>query len=238
MDGNLDILQIILESGLVVKSVLVLLIICSILSISIAWKKFNEFKNFSGLNNLFMQRFDQISNLEDLVQSGKEIQEEVSNGREYGPFEEVFLAYTKEINKINSLKPEGDIRSSLSDYKSKNGFDFLNRSFEQGLNRSNEKMNNNLSTLATIGSITPFIGLFGTVWGIIDSFTGLAQGGASLDAVAPGIAEALVATAVGLFAAIPAVWFYNTFSNRIGIINGHVDDFGKEFINFVEKHLN
>ena len=69
-----------------------------------------------------------------------------------------------------------------------------------------------MSTLASIGSVSPFVGLFGTVWGIINSFTGLASGGGSIEAVAPGIAEALVATAVGLAAAIPAVWAYNIFN--------------------------
>ena len=107
----------------------------------------------------------------------------------------------------------------------------------KGVNRSNNNLNNFLSTLASIGSVTPFVGLFGTVWGIIDSFTGLASGGATIEAVAPGIAEALVATAIGLAAAIPAVFFYNHFSNEIAKINNEMEIFGQEFLNVVERSL-
>jgi len=91
--------------------------------------------------------------------------------------------------------------------------------------------------LATIGSISPFIGLFGTVWGIIDSFAGLASGGGSIEAVAPGIAEALVATAVGLAAAIPAVWAYNIFTSRISKLNSQMENFGQEFLNLIERSV-
>ncbi|OFZ74011.1 MAG: hypothetical protein A2451_09020 [Bdellovibrionales bacterium RIFOXYC2_FULL_39_8] len=94
-----------------------------------------------------------------------------------------------------------------------------------------------LSTLASVGSVSPFIGLFGTVWGIINSFTGLAGGGATLDVVAPGIAEALVATAAGLAAAIPAVWFYNYFLNQNAKANVQMESFGQDFLNVIERSL-
>ena len=94
-----------------------------------------------------------------------------------------------------------------------------------------------LNYLASIGSITPFIGLFGTVVGIINSFQGLSQGGGSLQAVAPGIAEALVATAIGLGAAIPAVWFFNQFNSRLSKINARMDEFSQDLLNLVERSL-
>ena len=94
-----------------------------------------------------------------------------------------------------------------------------------------------VSTLASIGSISPFIGLFGTVWGIIDAFSGLSMGGGSIEAVAPGIAEALVATAVGLAAAIPAVWFFNIFNNRIARINSQMESFSQDFLNLIERSI-
>jgi biopolymer transport protein TolQ len=92
--------------------------------------------------------------------------------------------------------------------------------------------------LATTASITPFIGLFGTVWGIMDSFQriGLA-GSSSLGVVAPGIAHALIATAAGLFAAIPAVYFYNHFTNRVKHFSGEMDDFSLEFLNIAERNF-
>jgi biopolymer transport protein TolQ len=98
-------------------------------------------------------------------------------------------------------------------------------------------MDYRVSTLATIGAITPFVGLFGTVWGIIDAFSGLSTGGGSIEAVAPGIAEALVATAVGLAAAIPAVWFYNHFNNQITRINSQMESFSQEFLNLIERSI-
>ena len=112
-----------------------------------------------------------------------------------------------------------------------------NGRFKSYINRSNLKLERSLSTLASIGSITPFIGLFGTVWGIIDSFQGLSKGGGAIESVAPGIAEALVATAVGLGAAIPAVWFFNHFSSRVTEFNSEMESFGQELLNLTERSV-
>jgi len=111
----------------------------------------------------------------------------------------------------------------------------IERGLKKGGIEVEVEVSNSMSTLASIGSISPFIGLFGTVWGIIDSFTGIAGGGATLDAVAPGIAEALVATAMGLVAAIPAVWFYNKFGSDADKIQSEMDSFSQEFLNVIER---
>jgi biopolymer transport protein TolQ len=113
----------------------------------------------------------------------------------------------------------------------------LERALKKGVVQSNEKLNKLLVILASIGSISPFVGLFGTVWGIINSFTGLSSGGGTIEAVAPGIAEALVATAVGLAAAIPAVWFYNIFNNRIQSLNNKMEAFGEDYINMISRSV-
>jgi biopolymer transport protein TolQ len=100
------------------------------------------------------------------------------------------------------------------------------------------KLENRVPFLATAASITPFIGLFGTVWGIMGSFQGIgAAGSSSLGVVAPGIAEALIATAAGLFAAIPAVYFYNHFTNRVKKFAAEMDDFALEFLNICERNF-
>lgn len=231
MQGELDIVEIILSSGLVVKAVLVLLIFCSILSFSIAWKKYNEFKNFIMLNEIFLNRFSELNELGDVLKSDNDQQ------NKNGPLYIVLNSCIKQIKKLAPSEDDSALKDTVLKHSQMFGFDFIERGLEQGEVRANQQMNNYLSTLASIGAISPFIGLFGTVWGIIDSFTGLASGGASLEAVAPGIAEALVATAVGLFAAIPAVYFFNYFNNKKVLINGQIDDFGKEFINFVERSL-
>jgi biopolymer transport protein TolQ len=100
------------------------------------------------------------------------------------------------------------------------------------------RLERRVSFLATTASITPFIGLFGTVWGIMDSFQRIGvAGSSSLGVVAPGIAHALIATAAGLFAAIPAVYFYNHFTNRVKYFAGEMDDFALEFLNIAERNF-
>ena len=100
------------------------------------------------------------------------------------------------------------------------------------------KLERRVPFLATTASITPFIGLFGTVWGIMSSFQGIgAAGSSSLGVVAPGIAEALIATAVGLFAAIPAVYFYNHFTQQVKHFAAEMDDFSLEFLNISERNF-
>jgi biopolymer transport protein TolQ len=142
----------------------------------------------------------------------------------------------EEINKITDRLSSHDAKS-LRDYFESQGIDALERALRKGSLEASTSMEHLLSTLASIATVAPFVGLFGTVWGIIDSFTGLSSGGSSLEAVAPGIAEALVATAVGLFAAIPAVWFYNHFNNQIGRIQSEMESFGQDYLNFVERSV-
>ncbi len=112
----------------------------------------------------------------------------------------------------------------------------LQRAMQLGSGEEVTRLERNMSWLATTASATPFIGLFGTVWGVMDAFQGLGQeGGASLRAVAPGISEALITTAFGLAAAIPAAIFYNYFLHRIKEVGSRMDDFGLEFVNLAER---
>ena len=142
-----------------------------------------------------------------------------------------------EIIKLKGEQREELIAQILESHVRKFGLNIFIRTMEQAILETNERLDKYLSLLASVGAITPFIGLFGTVWGIINSFTGLAAGGNSLDAVAPGIAEALVATAAGLFAAIPAVFFYNYFTNENARINHSMESFSREFLNTIERSL-
>ena len=114
----------------------------------------------------------------------------------------------------------------------------VQRSMKVALAREEDRLDSNLSLLATIGSISPYVGLFGTVWGIMRSFTALGSvQHASLAMVAPGIAEALVATAFGLLAAIPAVIAYNSFSGNMKALNSKLDSFANEFVNILARHV-
>jgi biopolymer transport protein TolQ len=112
----------------------------------------------------------------------------------------------------------------------------VSRALRRAMTQETHRLEKYLTFLATTGSTAPFIGLFGTVWGIMDSFHGIGKtGSASLAVVAPGISEALVATAIGLVAAIPAVVAYNHFLNKVNVLIGEMDNFSQEFLNIVQR---
>ena len=222
--NELDIVNIILSSGLVVKGVLLLLFFASIVSWAIIFKKRKNLKKIERDNAEFLDAYYSCKNLRDV----KLKTEHLPNS----PFKIMFLEGFSELDSLRS-KYGLEIKNHIKDF----GTNSLERALKKGANEANLKMGTLVPTLASIGSVSPFVGLFGTVWGIINSFTGLASGGATLDAVAPGIAEALVATAIGLFAAIPAVWFFNRFSGETNKINIKMESFGEGFLNNVERNL-
>jgi len=225
---GLNIWQILWDSGLVVKSVLLLLLLSSVMSWTIIWQKYKELKILTSANEKFLDFFRKSNSITDIHKEATENQESTMSLIFKKGFEEL----NKTIEKLNQVG-----KGNLSQHFSTHGFQSLERAMKAGFNTANEKMDLRVSLLATIGSITPFIGLFGTVWGIIDAFSGLSQGGGSIEAVAPGIAEALVATAIGLAAAIPAVIFYNLFNNQILRINSQMESFSQDFLNLIERTI-
>jgi biopolymer transport protein TolQ len=229
MQSDLNILKIILSSGLVVQSVLLSLIVASLASWGIILKKRKESRTLGKNNQDFLQIYMSADNLKDVMSKAEILP--------FSPFKEMFVEGYSELSKIKSSLNSQDKGQSLDNHFRSYGLTALERALKKGANSANVKMDSMLSTLASIGSISPFVGLFGTVWGIINSFQGLAGGGATIDAVAPGIAEALVATAVGLAAAIPAVWFYNEYSTKNSVMNSDMENFAQEFLNVVERSL-
>lgn len=226
--GNLDIFKIVLQSGFVVKIVLGLLIACSVISWAIILKKRKLFKEVSESNERFYEIYNNSENLKDISLKSEMLP--------FSPYKTLFSNGYSELMKIKEAYT-GQHKSGLAFHFQNFGLGILERGLKKGVNETNAELGGLLSTLASIGSVAPFIGLFGTVWGIIDAFSGLAGGGGSIDAVAPGIAEALVTTAVGLAAAIPAVWFYNYFNNQSDRMNSDMESFGQEFLNAVERSI-
>lgn len=226
--SDLDILLIIWESGVVVKGVLIALILASIISWGIVWKKKNTISEMEKNNKQFLDVYQSSESIQDVSVK--------SDMLPFSPFREMFQEGYGEFIKVKKAYAQSET-PDLKIHFQKFGVDGLERSLKKGVNSSNRYLDRHLSTLASVGSISPFVGLFGTVWGIIGAFQGLAGGGGSLEAVAPGIAEALVATAVGLFAAIPAVWFFNSFSNKISSMNNEMESFGQDFLNTIERSL-
>ena len=229
MEGGLDIFQILLESGIVVKLVLLILIACSILSWAIIIQKRNAFNNVMKKNSEFLSLFSTNNNLASIHE-----QTQVAKDSSVGI---MFKCGYDEYLKIKEKLELSGKASHLPGYISEHGITAIERSLKKGAAHAYSHLDKRLATLASIGSITPFIGLFGTVWGIIDSFAGLASGGGSIEAVAPGIAEALVATAVGLAAAIPAVWGYNVYTTKLGGLNSQMENFGQDFLNLIERNV-
>lgn len=228
--GGLDIVDILLQSGVIVKFVLLLLIGCSILSWAIIFQKKKKLKQIEMNNKSFYEFFNKSSSLEEIFEES--LRSNIST------LALMFRCGYGELKKIREqIKNNDNETINLKSYLREQGTMALERSLKQGANESSDSLDQRLATLASIGSISPFIGLFGTVWGIIDSFAGLASGGGSIEAVAPGIAEALVATAVGLAAAIPAVWGYNIFSTRITRFQSEMENFGQDFLNLVERSI-
>lgn len=229
MQGDLNILEILWHSGVIVKLVLIILIACSVISWAIIIQKKKQLKIVEEENLNFLNFFHTSTNL-------VEINTEAENNKE-SSVSAMFKAGFTELKKIREKLHEVEKDSELRTYLHEHGITALERSLKKGATLAYSKLEVRLSLLATIGSISPFVGLFGTVWGIIDSFSGLASGGGSIEAVAPGIAEALVATAVGLAAAIPAVWGYNNYITKISTLQSQMESFGQDFLNLIERSV-
>jgi len=229
MQGEMNILLILWNSGIVVKIVLALLIFASVLSWAIIFQKRKTLQKVEIDNDGFLEYFKNSQNLSEIYDQTKVYAD--------SPVGFMFQKGYLELLKIREkLKATGK-EDLLQDYFKDSGVHALERSLQQGASISNDLLDRKLEILASISSIAPFIGLFGTVWGIINSFSGLASGGGSIEAVAPGIAEALVATAVGLAAAIPASWAFNIYTTRIAKLNTQMEVFGQDFLNLIERSI-
>lgn len=211
------------ETGLVARIVLLLLLAFSILSWAIIIHKMRSFKAARRESQEFLKIFRQSKKLSDIRTSCRALTA--------SPLPEVFLAGYREI----------ESQAVVSDNPGKprvRSLGAVQRSLQIASSAELTRMEQWLSWLATTGAVTPFVGLFGTVWGIMDAFHGLGTAGtASLRSVAPGISEALITTAAGLFAAIPAVIAYNQFVQRLKEFGALMDDFGLEFLNMTERYF-
>jgi biopolymer transport protein TolQ len=229
MHGEMNILLILWNSGIVVKIVLALLIIASVLSWAIIFQKRKVLQKVEADNAGFIEFFKSSHSLSEIYEQTKIFGD--------SPVSFMFQKGYLELVQIKEKLKSCDQEDRLQDYFKESGVHALERSLQQGASISNDVLDSRLETLASISSIAPFIGLFGTVWGIINSFSGLASGGGSIEAVAPGIAEALVATAVGLAAAIPASWAFNKYTTRIAKLNTEMETFGQDFLNLIERSI-
>ena len=228
---QLSIIDMIRHAGPVGQLVMLTLLVFSIASWSIVFMKARLYRKVRIDTDEFLEAFWASSNLSEAHKAAGEY--------EFSPEASVFTAGYNELQKINKIRSRKEETVSKETLEMQLAtMDNLKRAIRKAEAQSVAQLGSALSVLATTGSATPFIGLFGTVWGIMASFHDIGQrGSASLAVVAPGISEALVATAAGLAVAIPAVIFYNYFSSRLDEINSDVLNFSTDFLNLVERDL-
>ena len=215
------------QASPVVQLTLLALIVMSVFCWAIGYTKYMLFKNVSQSDELFLNKFWKVNSLDTLFEDIDQYQD--------SSVARVFKAAYLEMKKISEspllTKTEGD-KPILS------GMDNLERVLNKATENEISRLESRLTVLATTGSTGPFIGLFGTVWGIMGSFHKIGQTGtASLAVVAPGISEALIATAIGLAAAIPAVVLYNNFISKIRKQEITLNNFNADFLNIVKRNF-
>ena len=219
----------IINAGPMVKFVMLLLLAFSLVSWTIIIMKHLSYKKARAETEFFLDIFWKSKNLAEAYKAAKEIPD--------SPEASIFILGFNELQKLGRSrvsKPgaEDTLEMQLA------SMDNLKRALRKAENKQLAGLSRYLSFLATTGSATPFIGLFGTVWGIMTSFQDIGlRGSASLAVVAPGISEALVATAAGLAVAIPAVIFYNYYSNKLSDLENDMQGFSADFLNLVERDL-
>jgi biopolymer transport protein TolQ len=221
---DLSLWGLFLKADLVVKLVMIILLLASFWCWAIIVEKIIRFRRLSGQADDFEEAFWSGGSLEDLYDG--------MHGQAEHPLENLFASAMKEWRRSSSRGLTGDdqLHAGITDR--------IGQVMQLTMNREMEVLERYLSFLATVGSTAPFIGLFGTVWGIMNSFQAIAMSkNTNLAVVAPGIAEALFATAMGLVAAIPAVVAYNKFSTDLGRYGNRLESFAGEFAAILSRQL-
>ena len=220
MNEHLSILTLVAQASVLVKLVMAGLLAISIGSWTIIFRKGFTIRSARRATDEFETEFWSDRDLGSLYQQVR------GDSGDHGAMARIFESGMSEFLKTRQQKP-GDVQAML---------DGSRRAMRASYQREMDALESNLAFLASAGSVSPYIGLFGTVWGIMNSFRGLANvQQATLAAVAPGIAEALVATAIGLFAAIPAVVAYNRYAHDLDRLSSRFDSFIDEFSNILHR---
>ena len=221
--------SLVAQSGPIAQAVLLILLFFSVLSWTIIIKKHKVYKEIEQQSVDFHEDFQKSSSLSEIYRECERYP--------MSPLAGIFKSGYQELNhRVQTAKNEEESSQEAQRQAVLMGISGLERTLRKAAMAEMMGMERSLNWLATTGAVTPFIGLFGTVVGIINAFQGLGQGSTTtIQAVAPGISEALVATAAGLFAAIPAVIGYNHFISRLRHFGAEMDDFSVEFLNLIER---
>jgi biopolymer transport protein TolQ len=222
-----SVLDMVWGSGPVVRAVLFSLVVFSVGCWGIALAKSIEMRRARRQSERFIEIFWDAKNLGTIQTASLDLKE--------SPVAQVFRSGYQELQRVSKSKrgnPGGEDEPEFG------GVETVQRAMSRARTQEVTRLERGLTFLATTASTAPFIGLFGTVWGIMTAFRGLSTTtSSSIQAVAPGIAEALIATAVGLAAAIPAVVMYNRFARQVRVLTAEMDTFASEFLNIAERHF-
>ena len=222
MNVDMSLIKLITGASLVVQLVMLMLLVASVISWTIIFRKYSSLRIAARNASDFERRFWTGT---DLGVISKQLTEARHTPR---GMENIFIAGFKEFARLR--KRAGADQMAV--------IEGAQRAMRVALMREVDELESSLSFLATVGSTSPYVGLFGTVWGIMNSFRSLGHvEQATLSLVAPGIAEALIATAMGLFAAIPAVIAYNRFANNVERLENRYDAFLEEFSSILQRHV-
>ena len=222
MNQDLSILQLVLGASLIVQLVMLLLLAVSIISWAAIIRKLGSLRGMRTQNEEFERAFWSGTSLNELYLAA------ARNAKQSGPMERIFASGMREYQKLRERQIQDPVTL----------LDGARRAMRASFQREMDAAETHLAFLASVGSVSPYVGLFGTIWGIMHAFTGLAGlEQVTLATVAPGIAEALVATALGLFAAIPAVVAYNRFARDIDRLAIQLESFIEEFSNILQRNL-
>ncbi len=225
--GGHDVLTLLTSSGPVVQGVLYILVFFSVASWGIIIHKARQIRSARRASDRFIESFWETKNLTTVHAASQEMGD--------SPVAQVFRAGYQELVRLTRAKRQAEEAQLSTDL---GGVANVERAMRRAATQQLTQLERALTFLATTASASPFIGLFGTVWGIMNAFLGLSSTqSSSIQAVAPGIAEALIATATGLFAAIPAVVAYNSFSRQIRVLSAEMENFAFEFLNIAERHF-
>ncbi len=232
ISSEIDLIEMIGNAGLMVRFVLLLLLFFSVTSWAIILMKYFYIRKVFQESTIFTDYFWKSRDLSDAFNHAKQLKN--------SPIARIFRIGYMELRKLS--QSGGPISSSETESGSLSsrftGIENVKRALRRAIDTEITRIIQMVPFLATTGSTTPFIGLFGTVWGIMNSFHGIGlRGSASLAVVAPGISEALVATAAGLAAAIPAVIAFNYFMQKIRIIETELQSFSADFLNIIERDI-
>ncbi len=234
--GSIDFVHLIVNATWTAKSVLLILLLFSAISWGIIFYKLWQYRRAARHSGMFLQVFRKSTKFSEV----QAISASVGASPLVGIFQAGYTELNMQLRRDAPAKPQDvDARpSGAAARPTLKSLDAVDRALLRATTVEVARLEKGVPFLATTASITPFIGLFGTVWGIMVAFSRIgAEGSTSLAVVAPGIAEALVTTAAGLFAAVPAVYFYNDCTNHVKEFANEMDDFSLEFLNISERNF-